>query len=196
MDRREALKGLGFSMGYLVATPTVISLLQSCKTDVVSWKPSFLTIDEGVVLRNLVDLILPKTEASPGALDVNVPEFIDVYANKALDEQKQKEYKSGIEAIMDALQVSEKKPASTLKTADYDTLLATYLKASKEEQEKFSDKEQNVLNALYGLRGTSVWAYRTSQKIGEEVLAYDPIPGVQLGCISVEEATGGKRWSL
>jgi hypothetical protein len=42
----------------------------------------------------------------------------------------------------------------------------------------------------------SIWAYKTSQKIGEEVLAYDPIPGKLQGCISLEEATGGKVWSL
>jgi len=83
-----------------------------------------------------------------------------------------------------------------LKTDDYDKLLVKYLRAKKEEQENFSEEEQIVFNALVGLRGTSVWAYRTSEKIGEEVLAYDPIPGAQLGCISVEEATGGKRWSL
>ena len=196
MNRRELLKGLGLSIGYAMATPAVLSLLQSCKTDAVSWTPKFLSEDEGIILKNLVDLILPKTDASPGALDVNVPEFIDLYYGKALNDEGQKEYKDGIQAIINALQVSKDNSVSKLETDDYDKLLVKYLRAKKEEQENFSEEEQIVFNALVGLRGTSVWAYRTSEKIGEEVLAYDPIPGAQLGCISVEEATGGKRWSL
>jgi len=46
------------------------------------------------------------------------------------------------------------------------------------------------------LRDNTVWAYKTTEEIGENVLAYDPIPGVQLGCVSLKEATGGKAWSL
>lgn len=42
----------------------------------------------------------------------------------------------------------------------------------------------------------SIWTYKTSEKIGEKVLAYDLIPGKLQGCISLEEATGSKVWSL
>ena len=198
MNRREALKGLGLSLGYVMAVPTVMSLLQSCKTDVVSWAPIFLSTDESIVIKNLVDTMLPKTEASPGALDVNVPEFIDLYASKALNSDDKIRYKEGIHAVIEALQVSTNKSVSQLNTEDYDALLSKYLRASKESKESFEANKNDklVFNTLIELRGTSVWAYRTSQKIGEEVLAYDPIPGVQLGCVSLEEVTDGKRWSL
>ena len=194
MDRRKALKNIGLSLGYIVATPTVISLLQSCKTDIVEWTPIFLTSDEGVVVKNLVDLILPKTKNTPGALEVNVPEFIDVYAAKASSEEDQNKLKEGLSAIIKALQL----PVSKLKTDNYEGLLAKYLRASKEERENFKDSKEDllVLKALESLKNSSVWAYKTSQKIGEEVLAYDPIPGVQLGCVSLKETTGGKAWSL
>ena len=39
-------------------------------------------------------------------------------------------------------------------------------------------------------------AYRGSELVGEQYLAYDPIPGRQVGCIDLEEATGGRIWSL
>jgi hypothetical protein len=32
--------------------------------------------------------------------------------------------------------------------------------------------------------------------VGEKVLAYDPIPASQKGCVSLEETTNGKAWSL
>jgi hypothetical protein len=50
--------------------------------------------------------------------------------------------------------------------------------------------------ALKTLRGLAVFGYKNSEKVGEEVLAYDPVPGVYKGCESLKELTGGKAWSL
>jgi len=197
MDRRKALKGLGLSLGFVIATPTVLSILQSCKTeakDIATWVPEFFSEDEGVVVKNLVDLILPKTADLPGASDVNVAQFIDLYMSKVSGKEEQESHKKGLAAIINALGKSVK----DLTTKDYDGLLAKFLKASKEEQEAFNNNEEEaaVLQMLIGLRGGAIWAYRTSEKVGEEVLAYDPVPGEQKGCISLEEATGGRAWSL
>jgi len=172
-------------------------MLQSCKTDVAIWTPIFLTNNEGIIIKNLVDLILPKTEATPGALELNVPEFLDQYVAKVYSDEKQKHFKDGIRAVIEKLDISNNK-VSKLKAEDYDGLLAKYLKASKAALVEFNNNEEDtlVLNALTGLRSSAIWAYKTSEQIGENILAYDPIPGVQKGCISVEEATGGKAWSL
>ncbi len=195
MDRRKALKNIGLSLGYMVATPSVISLLQSCKNDTeknVLWKPEFFSTEEGNVLKNLVDLILPKTENLPGAIELNIHKFLDQYFTKVYDEKKQKETKSGIEAISKGL----KKPISSLKTEDYDHFLTKYLRATKEDKEKFSENDTIIFDTLSGLRDITVWAYKTTEEIGENVLAYDPIPGIQKGCVSLEETTGGMSWSL
>lgn len=202
MNRRDVLKGLGLSLGYAVATPGIMSMLQSCKTEASLWVPKLLSIDEGIVITNLVDLILPKTDNTPGALDVNVPEFLDLYAFKTYDEKQKKSFKKGINGIMKALNINTENKPSSLKTEDYNALLAKYLKASKEQQDTYSQEkdEENeeviLYNALVNLRNSSVWAYKTSEQIGEHVLAYDPIPGAQIGCGSIEETSGGKAWSL
>lgn len=199
MKRRDALKGLGLSLGYTIVAPSALSLLHSCKTEVEIWAPQFLSINEGIVLKNLVDLILPKTEASPGAIEVNVPEFIDLFVLKGYEDEDQIKFKNDFNTIMKALIIPEEGP-STLKTENYDNLLAKYLRASKEQQkiyeENEDDKESIIYNTLVNIRNTSVWAYKTSEKIGKEVLAYDPIPGLQLGCASLKETTNGKAWSL
>ncbi|MBT8292258.1 MAG: gluconate 2-dehydrogenase subunit 3 family protein, partial [Eudoraea sp.] len=63
MDRRIALKNMGLALGYTVATPTLLNLVQGCKTvDTVDWTPDFFTKDQGNVLYKLVDIILPKTD--------------------------------------------------------------------------------------------------------------------------------------
>ncbi|GAA3596379.1 gluconate 2-dehydrogenase subunit 3 family protein [Flavivirga amylovorans] len=201
MKRRDALKGLGLTLGYTIAAPSIMSLLQSCKTEVTLWVPKFLSVDEGIIIKKLIDIILPATETTPGALDVNVPEFIDLLAYKMYDDEEQLKFKKGIDAITKALNIPEE-GTSELEHKEYDALLAKYLKASKEQRiiyENESD-ENNVdaiiFNALSELRNNAVWAYKTSEQIGENVLAYDPIPGAQIGCISLEKSTNSKAWSL
>ena len=81
MKRREALKNLGLATGFVVASPSIISLLQSCTAEAKTWTPVFLSVEEGVVLANLVDIILPKTDI-PSATEVNVPQFIDKYIHE------------------------------------------------------------------------------------------------------------------
>ncbi len=198
MDRRKALKGLGLSMGFMVATPTVIGLLQSCKNDaekVAPWVPLFFTADEATVVKSLTNLILPRSGDLPGASDVNVTQFLDLVSAKVSNKEDQEEYKAGIGAVINALG----KPVAEVTTEDYDALLSKYLKATKEEMKSYGESEDPVFGTLMNLRGSTIWAYKTSEKVGKEVLAYDPIPGVQKGCISVEEATGkwgGRAWSL
>ena len=46
------------------------------------------------------------------------------------------------------------------------------------------------------LRGMTIWGYKTSEYVGEEVLEYLPIPGEYIGCANLNEVTGGKAWSL
>ena len=57
--------------------------------------------------------------------------------------------------------------------------------------------EEGVAQAMINsLRRLAVFSFKNSEVIGETVLAYAPVPGEQKGCISVEEATGGRAWSL
>lgn len=197
MKRRDALKNIGLSIGYTIATPSILSLLQSCKNEAAVWTPQFFSFDEGIALKNIVDLILPVTEDSPGALDVNVPEFIDIYTLKALNKKTQTKIKKGFASVINALNIPEE-GISELKLEDYDVLLAKYLKANEATRKAFKNNKEDSLCffVLNFVRYRTIWAYKTSELIGETVLAYDPIPGPAKGCISVEEATDGKAWSL
>lgn len=204
MKRRDALKNLGLSIGYAVAAPSVISLLQSCKTEATAWKPVFFSEDEGIVVKNLIDLILPTTANSPGALDVNIPEFLDLHIYKTYEDKNKSKYKEGLASILKALQVTDE-GTGFLKTGNYDALLAKYLKADKSQQALYKshnkkndgkNEDAEIFKALDKLRSVAVWSYKTSKEIGTNVLAYDPVPGSQKGCITIEEATGGKAWSL
>jgi hypothetical protein len=195
MHRRDALKGLGLSFGYAVATPSILSMLQSCKTKPEVWMPKLLSMDQGFIVTKLIDLILPKTAETPGALDVNVPEFLDLYASKVYDQEQASEFLNGINCTMDDLPITNS-DVLTLKTEDYNNLLAKYLRINKQQRMLFEEEKNTVFISLTDLRNFSVWAYKTNEQIGKHVLAYDPIPGRQQGCVSIEQATGGKAWAL
>lgn len=201
MNRRDALKGLGLTLGYTIAAPSIMSLLHSCKTEPKIWVPQFLTITESIILTNLVDLILPKTESSLGALEVNVPEFIDLFVFKVYEDEEKIKFKVGMQYILKALNIIDDN-TSIITTENYDNLLAKYLRASKEQQEFYHSEENGdnedaiIFNTLANIRNTSVWAYKTSEQVGENILAYDPIPGEQIGCAPLEDLTGGKAWSI
>jgi len=195
MDRRKAIKRMGLSFGYLAATPTVISILESCtKETPISWIPQFFSEEEAIVIRNLTDLILPPTKNIPGAIDVDVPQFIDSYYNEVVEIKERDTFKKGLDLILKTLG----NKVENISTNQYDSLLAKFLNAKKNEIEAFKINEEDNLayHTLTSLRSKSVWAFKTSQKIGKEVLAYDPVPGVQIGCMPLDEATGGKKWSL
>lgn len=198
MKRREALKNLGLATGFFVATPSIISLLQSCTSEVSTWTPEFLTIDEGVVLTNLVDIILPKTDI-PSATEVNVPQFIDKYIKEVLDDESQAQVKTAFGTIISILKPDAKTKIEKVTQDEYKALLDNYMLLEDEiDQEREANLEAKIMTKsefLNNLKWMTINAYKTSQEIGENVLVYDPVPGAYL-CGDLQELTGGKSWSL
>ena len=215
MDRRRVLKNMGMSLGYMVATPTLLGLVQSCKNEpAITWTPEFLTEEEGSVLTKLVDLILPKTD-TPSASEVQVDIFIDKFANDVMEKEKQDMFKMSMGKFMDkALADSGKEKAADLTSEDLEPVLSSSLKYSKNDQTKMLESITSYSEALAegktstlddettrfafanNLRGLAIWGYKASEYVGEEVLAYLPVPGEYIACADVQELTGGKDWSL
>ena len=213
MNRREAIKNLGLGAGFLVVTPTIMSLVQSCKTE-APFVPLFVSNGEGHALRRIVDLIIPSDEKVPGAVDVGVHSFIDAYWNAVIPIEQQALVKVGFGLLADKFRSTFDKELEAGKAKEFDQILAKYLKTTKEEQEAYDEKmaefytayqtepttlpdpDAGVYSLLTNVRGMTIWGWKTSQKIGEEVLWYDPVPGKQEGCIPLSEAGNGKVMSL
>lgn len=215
MDRRKALKNMGMALGYTVATPTLISLVQSCKTEpAITWAPEFFTMEQGSVLTKLVDIILPKTD-TPSASEVQVDIFIDRFANEVMEKEQQDFFNMSMSKFMDkALADSGKEKIEDLTSEDIEPVLAATLKVSNEDKVTYMDMVNTYNEAIAegqptslddevsrfafadNLRGLTILGYKTSEYVGEEVLAYLPVPGEYIGCGDVQELTGGKAWSL
>ncbi|QCX01608.1 gluconate 2-dehydrogenase subunit 3 family protein [Aggregatimonas sangjinii] len=215
MDRRKALRSMGLAMGYTVATPTLISLMQSCKGEpVLEWTPDFFTKEEGAVLTKLVDIILPKTD-TPSASEVQTNIFIDRFSNEVMEKEQQDFLKMTMGRFMDkSMKDGGKEKATDLTAEDLEKTLAEALKVTKEDQVKMFETinsyneaiakgetpnlEDNIAQFAFAnnLRGMTIWGYKTSEYVGEEVLAYLPVPGEYIACGDLQELTEGKAWSL
>lgn len=215
MDRRIALKNMGLALGYTVATPTLLSLMQGCKeVKTIDWTPAFFTREEGNILIKLIDIILPKTD-TPSASEVNVHVFIDRFTHEIMEEVEQDITKLTFDKfIAKALKESGKEKAEDLTEEDLEPVLAQALNVTEEEDvENIELMIKNTSAASKGendavadelkrysfaknLRDMTIWGYKTSEYVGENVLAYLPIPGEYISCGDVSELTGGKDWSL
>ncbi|WP_209400833.1 gluconate 2-dehydrogenase subunit 3 family protein [Pseudozobellia sp. WGM2] len=215
MDRRKALKNMGLALGYTVATPTLISIVQSCKEETVfEWTPDFFSKDEGAVLTKLVDIILPKTD-TPSASETQVHLFIDRFADQVMKEDQQNFVKMSMGRFMEkALKDAGKEKAGELTIEELEPVLAEALKISKDNEaqnfeaikqyhEAIAEGKEPLLDDgisrfafANNLRGLTILGYKSSEYVGEEVLAYLPIPGEYIACADPQELTGGKAWSL
>ena len=106
MKRRQAIKGIGLSLGGILASSSVISILNSCTAKEELWVPTFFGADDAKLLNVTVDLILPKTEDSPSATEVNVPQFIDKFVNEVFEEEDKAIIKQGIAEYKNRIKTS------------------------------------------------------------------------------------------
>jgi len=210
MKRREAIKGIGLSFGALLVSSSALSILQSCTQEKGPiWEPTFFEKNQVQFLNKVTDIILPKTPDSPGATEVNVPQFIDKFINEVYEAEDQQNFTKGISNIVNTLlERTGKNDIEDLDAEDIEPMLAEVLKKTKEEDQKIWEAyEEARLNetaidadilsyvTLNGVRGLSIYAYKNSELVGEEILVYKPVPGKQEGCIDLSE-TEGKAYSL
>ncbi len=209
MNRRTALKNLSISLGYTVAAPTIFNMLSSCTAEAEGWKPLFLSAEEKHMVTHLADIILPTTD-TPGALDVNVPQFIDLIYHDIEQPQRQERFKKGAALFAKAFTSQFSLEALQGDKAQFETLLASYfnltdeatadvLKQQRITENKITPSELDnylLYNFLLSIKKYTTFGYLTSETVGENILNYDPIPGAFIGCISVEDLPNGRAWSL
>ena len=228
MKRRTVLKHMGAGLGYALAAPTALSILQSCqgKDPYEGWEPRFLSADEGRGIARMIDMILPKTD-TPSATELGLHEFIDEYWAVVSEEEDQKFTRMIMGHFKDALFAETGK--ESFEEVDDQALeafmgkhLAKLDEATEEAHKeaykaygkaKYQQKMAETLGEVPGpdpsldpevsryifatsVRDMATWGFKNHQSIGEDVLAYDPIPGGYIACGSLEELTGGKAWSL
>lgn len=188
--------------------PAIGSLLQSCET-APTWTPQFFSVEQAQLLELLVETIIPETDI-PGGKSLKLAPQMDIMLFTVAQEEQKQILTQLFGQFVASLQTDHGGIAvSKVQAEQIDAQLAKYLRASAEQQQTWSteidaaeqansplsDEAASYLFASQ-IRSLTVRVFKTHEYIGENVLAYTPIPGQQQGCVDLQEATGGKAWSL
>ncbi len=204
MERREAIKRTALLSGLAVSHSLIAALMQGCKVDKApDWLPSYFSAEEAEQIGAMAETILPKTD-TPGALDVFVDRYIDLVAKDCLKPEEQAKLKEALTEVNTAAMTAHSKNFAACTPEEQLALLTTIDQAAKakvEENEKLppptSPEEAMARNPAFLLFKQMVFAgYFSSEEVGKNVLAYDPIPGEFIGCGDLQQLSGGKVWTL
>jgi len=198
MKRRDALKNIGLAAGFAVVAPSFLSLLQSC-SKAETWVPNFLSSEEQTFLINIVDIFLPKTENTPSATEVKVPQFIDKYIDEVLEIEDQEITKQAFANIVAMVKPDKNASIDDVSKEEYTALLDKHLlledDIDKEREANPEAKNMTTSEFLGQIKWLTINAYTNSENVGENVLVYDPVP-TEFYCGDLQELTGGKSYSL
>jgi gluconate 2-dehydrogenase gamma chain len=193
MDRREALKRTAWLMGGVVSAPAIMGVLNGCAAkSTIDWKPVFLSEDQGILVTEVAEIIIPKTD-TPGAKDTGVPGFIDLMLKDVYSKEDQDHYLTGLNAFDEAAQ------------KEYGE---SFIDLNDEQRKAFVKKEHDA--AVEAERATTpapkrpfilmtkeltMLGFFTSEPGATQVLQYIAVPGSYNGCIPLSEAGNGKTWA-
>ncbi|MBT5814188.1 MAG: gluconate 2-dehydrogenase subunit 3 family protein, partial [Opitutales bacterium] len=131
------------------------------------------------VVEAISDRILPKTD-TPGALDVGVPEWIDLMYGEFLTDEEKTVFSKGITGLNRTSRKAHKSIFAKLTGDQQDEVLM----GLDESDSTFFKKAREL----------TITGYFTSEKVMKEVLNYDFIPGMWEGCVPISEV-GNKVWA-
>jgi hypothetical protein len=100
MDRRHLLKGIGVITLYSSFPAILGEFISSCNTQDKKLKAGFFSDHEFHLIEELTEIMLPET-ATPGALEVQVPYFIDLVVKNCMNNNDQQLIKKGLQQLND-----------------------------------------------------------------------------------------------
>ena len=102
---------MGATIGITTLPPTILSIFESCQKNNSSKLLSFNN-EQFEFISSIIDIIIPRTD-TPGAIDLNLNKFIDVYIEEVL--YKRKNFLKGLDICKKNIQiVDEKSPKGLL----------------------------------------------------------------------------------
>ena len=196
MNRRDLLKKASLGFGTLTLTPLTITLFQSCKND-HDWNPYFFNSNDINLLIELSDIILPSSEEIPGAKELELFKFVDIYTYKVLNEHQK-------QILNETFTFFKSEYSNNFKNSNaspLNNLLKYYLIENKNKHDIWTNnfmktKDSNIYIFLNSFRELLINAFKTNEYIGKNVLVYRPVPGEQKGCVDLQKITKGKAWTI
>ncbi|KOF02632.1 hypothetical protein OB69_09915 [Roseivirga seohaensis subsp. aquiponti] len=205
MERRDALKNLGFGSMALFTSTVFLGALQGCSSAVeLDWKPVYLSPEEASQLGKVCEGIMPKT-STPGAIEAGVPSHLDSALANIYRNREAEYFKRGLNVFVANFNANQEVSFDKATTEQMAEAINSYfdkyeadkdiLRNYRAEFRKEGEKDDVFVETYFvtNVVDSTIWSYFSSELVGKEVMAYDPIPGKYEGCIPYEP--GQKAWS-
>jgi gluconate 2-dehydrogenase gamma chain len=193
MDRREALRRTALLMGSALSAPAIMGVLNGCTAKpTIDWKPVFLTQEQGILVSQVAEIIIPKTD-TPGAKETGVPAFIDLMLKDAYAPADQERFMAGLaefdkRAVADFgdpfIELSEEDQIAFVKKVNHEAVEASH-----------SSTPAPAKPFILMARELTLLGYFTSETGATKVLQYQAVPGSYKGCVPLSEAGEGRTWA-
>jgi hypothetical protein len=183
MDRREVLKSVGLIVGgSIVGAEAFLTGCSNKKQD------GFLSIDQMRILEEIAEVILPKTEGSPGAKDATVGQFMN---NIVTDFYTNAEQQVFARAIL-SLEKSEFSAMSSEDKIQYVKQLEIEVKKKpkevyKIEKENMEQEKFETIHPYLMIKQLTIWGYLASEIVANNNFNFLPIPGHYESCVQVTD---------
>jgi hypothetical protein len=188
LARREVLRRAAWLLGGAISAPAALAILQGCsaKPTAADWQPKFFKGDEAKVLTAIADIILPHTETS-GALDANVPAFIDSMMAAVYDADAQARFRSGCAEFAAA---PDSKTGKAFLDQDREAQIAAVKQALEAAVAANADPRPFILVA----RELTLLGFYTSQPGITENMEYQAVPTAYHGCVPISQMKKPVYW--
>jgi len=192
MDRREALKRAALIMGGVISAPTIAAILNGCKAKpTIDWKPELFTQDQGVLISEVAEIIIPKTD-TPGAKETGIPGFIDLMVKDVFTKEERDWFMDGMKKFDEEAAKEYGDPFIELDPEQQQAFV------KKIHDHAINDQKKGPASALSFILKTKelvVVGYFTSEAGATKVLQYEAVPGAYHGCLPLAETGNGKTWA-
>ncbi len=182
MNRRDALKKTAGIMGMTITASAGIGLLNGCTpSGDPNWQPKFIKVDQINFISSIAESILPKTD-TPGAIDLHVPEFIDLMLQDYYSTSDQKTFLDGLKSFE---QNTLTKYSNTFEDCDQEEKTKLLKEEETKSLEYFNESQKKTFYLI--LKELTILGYYTSEYVMTKILDYHPVPGRYDGCIPITE---------
>lgn len=185
-------------MTAIIAGPSLLQLLSTCEPDSEQpWKAHFLNSNQVFIVDQLADLILPQTE-SIGAVDLVIPQFIDLVLKDVLDIKEQEKFTKGGLLFEQQFKKTFKKEASFGSKKEFETMLNQYFDLPENQQKSIFNLINKDISTVYNqdkyyiysylicIRHYTLLGFYSSKEVGRTILNYQPVPGIFEPCVSLQ----------
>jgi gluconate 2-dehydrogenase gamma chain len=181
-ERREVLRRVAWLLGGAVSVPAALAILNGCSArdapSAAEWTPKFFKGSQKDIVTAIADIILPKTDTS-GALDANVPAFIDSMLADVYDAAAQARFTQGFADFEGFLGRD-----AAGRTAFVKESLEKALAAENDDGKPF----------ILMTRELTLLGFYTSQVGIRENMEYSQAPGPFHGCVPIAKMAKPVQW--